>query len=202
VTTSDALTVEAVVARFRESEATLQQLQERLLALALANDIATSASRSLDAAASSLADFVGELRSVVEQTAEAQSTTAEALKAAQAFLSTTDLGRVAAGLDGVASATSSSQKGIENLGTAVHNQHKRLDVLEKRVDDVRSVVEDLADTMLKRFDSLLAGVEDTRSHVGDVQRLERQKSLLEQRLERVTLELSGRQRNRLKDVLQ
>lgn len=94
--TTDGLDVGAVIDRFDASERTLSELRDRLRAIVLAEEGATTATEQLGQTSEALRSFASDLHRMTNELVEARTATIAALDAAREFLGSTDLGALRA----------------------------------------------------------------------------------------------------------
>ena len=113
-----AIEITSVITQFRESESLLEEVRERLKAIALSEEGAAGTRGSLESAAGSLGESVASLRAVVEEIAAVRRASVAALEAAQKFLEGTDLSALRTSVESLP----------KKLETAIGDRMQQMDV--------------------------------------------------------------------------
>ena len=142
------LTVQAVLDRFNESEATLTQLTEKLRNLALAEETANDAAATIRSVATAIDRVAGELRDLVEQAAAAQSDIRAAVEAARQFLAATDLAELNRTVQELADSSAKHAEAVlDHQQTTRDTITARLDNVEQQLEQSRANEAELRDQL-------------------------------------------------------
>lgn len=174
---NEAVTLEAVISRFVESEKALNALQEKLKSIALSEEGAAKAAASLDQAAQEIGNLVESVRTVVGELTSSQRLTQSAMDAAQQFLLATDLGQVNEKLSLLNKSLPDQVEGIEEgLQTRFEGLNKslteRFENFEKRLQDGLSVLEEKIYLAVTTLEEKIATIKQEEAQTrGDLKRI-------------------------------
>jgi chromosome segregation ATPase len=129
MTREEAPDLQSVLERFDSSERTLEQLNEKLRSLTLAEETTTQASGSLTAAAGAIQEASERLAELAEQATAAQAELRQAVETAAEFLKATDLSELNQTLSDISAQV--GQHLPRALDARYEDIEKRLEALEE-----------------------------------------------------------------------
>ena len=146
----DGLQLTAVIRKYEEAEATINQLGDRLQGLTDAETWANKSAVSLETAANGIAKLVTEIKAIVLALGEATPALHAALTEAQTFLASTDLSKLVDQQASTNSEISALRNEITDLRATTNAVSERLEAMDKHALEAASTQ--------KRYDELVARI--------------------------------------------